>query len=232
LCISSRTARKAPSGCAAGSSIFDALLENASKIKARGNALGTDADLLIYGCDVAQSDAAGRSLIDALSRFTGVDDAGSDDLTGHAALGGDWESEYRVGSITVRATGAAGQVVFVQDGSAQAPSYALVLSDGVTTVGPFAGSVTFSAGALPVEDTTKDRDAPPAEVPPVLDFAPLEAAVVAPAAPSFEPLMPAEFSPGRPDSNFNDILAQTVELKSAQARPLPKLVQPVLSFNE
>ena len=34
---------------------FDSLLKNASKIKGWGNALSGDADILIYGCDVAAS---------------------------------------------------------------------------------------------------------------------------------------------------------------------------------
>src|SRR5262249_37190409 len=45
-------------------------------------------------------------------------------------------------------------------------------------------------------------------------------------------VMPIQFSPGRPDPSFNDILANTVEMKGTQNRPLPKLVQPVLSFND
>ncbi|MBT8445690.1 MAG: DUF4347 domain-containing protein, partial [Gammaproteobacteria bacterium] len=77
---------------------FDSLLGNAGAIKAWGDALAVDADLLIYGCDLAAS-ADGRSLVDALGRLTGADVAASDDLTGAAALGGDWDLEYRTGAI-------------------------------------------------------------------------------------------------------------------------------------
>ncbi len=77
---------------------FDSLLKNGSKIKGWGAALTADADILIYGCNVAQSDS-GRSLVDALARLTGADVAASDDLTGNARLGGDWDLEFHAGQI-------------------------------------------------------------------------------------------------------------------------------------
>jgi hypothetical protein len=77
---------------------FDALLKNASQIKSWGNAFAADADLLIYGCDVAQNDD-GKALVDALSRLTGADVAASENLTGAQAHGADWNLEYRDGAI-------------------------------------------------------------------------------------------------------------------------------------
>ena len=77
---------------------FDSLLKNGSKIKGWGAALTADADILIYGCNVAQSDN-GRSLVDALARLTGADVAASDDVTGNAKLGGDWDLEFHAGQI-------------------------------------------------------------------------------------------------------------------------------------
>jgi hypothetical protein len=77
---------------------FDSLLKNASQIKGWGQALTPGADLLIYGCDVAE-DADGKALVDALSRLTGADVAASENLTGAATKGGDWTLEYRDGSI-------------------------------------------------------------------------------------------------------------------------------------
>ncbi|MFK7829409.1 MAG: DUF4347 domain-containing protein, partial [Congregibacter sp.] len=61
-------------------------------------ALSLDADILIYGCDVA-STSDGAGFVDLLSRLTGADVAASDDLTGAVALGGDWDLEYRAGEI-------------------------------------------------------------------------------------------------------------------------------------
>jgi hypothetical protein len=77
---------------------FESLLENATQIKSWGNALAPGADLLIYGCDVAQN-ADGRALVDALSRLTGADVSASEDLTGSAARGGNWDLEYSTGII-------------------------------------------------------------------------------------------------------------------------------------
>ena len=77
---------------------FDSLLQNATQIRGWSDALRSDADLLIYGCEVAQ-DAAGKSLIDALARLTGADVAASDDVTGASEKGGDWTLEYDTGHI-------------------------------------------------------------------------------------------------------------------------------------
>ncbi len=93
-----------------GASVLDtdALTRRAAEIAAWSGALSTDADVLIYGCDVADT-AAGRALVDALALLTGADVAASDDVTGNAARGGDWILEYRAGSIEAAvAAGAAG----------------------------------------------------------------------------------------------------------------------------
>ncbi|HBJ33285.1 MAG TPA: hypothetical protein DDZ51_00695, partial [Planctomycetaceae bacterium] len=63
-----------------------------------GLSLGVDADILIYGCDLASSED-GRALIDSIAMLTGADVAASDNLTGHSDLGGDWDFEYIVGTI-------------------------------------------------------------------------------------------------------------------------------------
>ena len=43
--------------------------------------------------------ADGKALVDALARLTGADVAASENLTGAAAKGGDWNLEYRTGAI-------------------------------------------------------------------------------------------------------------------------------------
>jgi glucose/arabinose dehydrogenase len=58
--------------------------------------LTADADILFYGCNVA---ANGTQLIEQIDRLTGADVAASDDLTGSAFLGGDWELEATTGAI-------------------------------------------------------------------------------------------------------------------------------------
>jgi len=60
--------------------------------------LSLDADILLYGCDVAQTDK-GQEFVNQISHLTGADIASSSDLTGHADLGGNWEFEYIVGAV-------------------------------------------------------------------------------------------------------------------------------------
>lgn len=61
-------------------------------------ALSEDADLLLYGCDVAAGDA-GAAFISALAAATGADVAASVDATGPALLGGDGQLETSAGTI-------------------------------------------------------------------------------------------------------------------------------------
>ncbi|MDH5191905.1 MAG: DUF4347 domain-containing protein, partial [Gammaproteobacteria bacterium] len=76
----------------------DSLNNYTSQIASWGNALTQKADILIYGCNLAAS-ADGLALLNELGNLTDADIAASDDLTGHAALGGDWELEYSTGMI-------------------------------------------------------------------------------------------------------------------------------------
>ncbi|PAY19121.1 hypothetical protein CKO51_12185, partial [Rhodopirellula sp. SM50] len=60
--------------------------------------LDADADLLIYGCDLASTDD-GRGLVESLAALCDCDVAASDDATGSDSLGGDWDFEYNVGIV-------------------------------------------------------------------------------------------------------------------------------------
>jgi hypothetical protein len=62
------------------------------------SALSADADLLIYGCDVAASEV-GDQFLQQLSSLLAVDIAASDDLTGNKQLGADWSLEYQQGVV-------------------------------------------------------------------------------------------------------------------------------------
>ncbi|MFT4721186.1 MAG: hypothetical protein ACI9SB_002363, partial [Candidatus Azotimanducaceae bacterium] len=62
------------------------------------DSFANDADLLIYGCNLAGS-TQGQDLLSNLSSLTGTDVAASTDLTGQATLGGDWDLEYNSGEI-------------------------------------------------------------------------------------------------------------------------------------
>ena len=63
-----------------------------------GASLTEDGDILIYGCDAAAL-TDGQSLMNSLAALTGADVAASTNQTGTAALGGDWNLEYRTGAI-------------------------------------------------------------------------------------------------------------------------------------
>ncbi len=63
-----------------------------------GSSLTEDGDILLYGCNVA-ADTNGVSFIDQLAQITRADIAASDDLTGSAALAGDWELETSSGQV-------------------------------------------------------------------------------------------------------------------------------------
>ncbi|WP_418138932.1 cadherin domain-containing protein [Marinomonas sp. RS-M-Aa-14] len=75
-----------------------AINQNSTTYAAWGNALSDSGDILLYGCNVAQGDT-GMAFINQLAQVTGADIAASDDLTGSAVLGGDWELERSAGSV-------------------------------------------------------------------------------------------------------------------------------------
>ncbi|MEQ9407984.1 MAG: cadherin domain-containing protein [Fuerstiella sp.] len=69
-----------------------------SAISAWQYSLSDEADVLFYGCNLAAT-ADGRELMHQIAAESTGDVAASDDNTGHAALGGDWDLEYSAGDI-------------------------------------------------------------------------------------------------------------------------------------
>ncbi len=67
------------------------------------DSLTEEADILIYGCNVA-ADAEGIALVDELAEVTGADVAASSDDTGTAEYGGDWTLEYTTGEVITEVT--------------------------------------------------------------------------------------------------------------------------------
>lgn len=65
-------------------------------------ALAPGADLLFYGCNLAAG-AAGKAFVQQVHQLTGADVAASDDLTGGALVGGDWDLECQIGEIETAA---------------------------------------------------------------------------------------------------------------------------------
>ena len=76
--------------------------EHATALAEIGAALSLDGDILIYGCNFGAG-AAGEEAMLALAEATFGDVAASDDLTGAAELGGDWELEAAQGTIETEA---------------------------------------------------------------------------------------------------------------------------------
>lgn len=75
---------------------LDTLKEYTHKLQQWSEALVPNADLLIYGCEVAQGDQ-GRLFVERLGYMIGAKVAASANRNGHPALGGTWDLEVRTG---------------------------------------------------------------------------------------------------------------------------------------
>ena len=71
---------------------------HAGAIASWHNALQEDADILLYGCNLAGGEA-GQGLISSLASLTGADVAASSNDTGHSNYQADWVLEYEHGLI-------------------------------------------------------------------------------------------------------------------------------------
>ena len=67
-------------------------------LQSLGGALKSGGDILLYGCQLAES-AEGQALIDRLHVLTGADIAASTDATGSVSLGRNWTLEVSAGTI-------------------------------------------------------------------------------------------------------------------------------------
>ena len=76
----------------------ETLKQNSTAVTGWGDALSETGDILFYGCDIA-ADGDGHRLLNDIAALTGADVAASNDLTGNAKMGGDWELEYGNGKI-------------------------------------------------------------------------------------------------------------------------------------
>ncbi len=72
--------------------------EYADELRAIGNALTESGDILIYGCEFGEGDVGAQAVAE-LAEATGADIAASNDDTGSADLGGDWDLEVQSGEI-------------------------------------------------------------------------------------------------------------------------------------
>ena len=76
----------------------DTLAGQSEALQGWAQHLAADADILLYGCDIAQGEA-GQALVTELARLTGADIAASTNATGSAEQGGDWVLERQTGRI-------------------------------------------------------------------------------------------------------------------------------------
>ena len=86
-----------------GSDRVDAQLlrSRGAQIAAWGAHLSAEADILLYGCDIAHGETGGK-FIAQLAALTGADIAASTNATGATAQGGDWSLEAATGPIESR----------------------------------------------------------------------------------------------------------------------------------
>ncbi len=85
----------------------ETLAANAELLSTLGASLSEAGDLMLYGCYVGV-DSEGQSFIDSVAELTQADVAASEDLTGAASLGGDWELEAESGVIETAELAVAG----------------------------------------------------------------------------------------------------------------------------
>jgi Domain of unknown function (DUF4347)/Bacterial Ig domain len=121
------------------SSLTQSNLANyANQLQSWSSALTNDADILLFGCDIASGET-GNNFIHQIATLTGADVAASTNLTGNNALGGDWVLEDMTGAI---------EADFAISAESQA-AYSSVLLTPVTQLNSSSGLVlsSFVAGA-------------------------------------------------------------------------------------
>jgi Ca2+-binding RTX toxin-like protein len=116
----------------------NSLKQYQEKLASIGSHLKDTGDILLYGCNVAQGDT-GLQFIEALAKTTGADVAASNDVTGSAALGGNWLLETNTGAIeTASALSANTQATYASSLAAVIP--VVTITAGITPVEGAAGS--------------------------------------------------------------------------------------------
>lgn len=80
------------------------LNNQAEQLQRWAGSLTEEADILLYGCDIAQGET-GQAFITQLATLTGADIAASTNATGAADKGGDWVLESETGLIQAEAFG-------------------------------------------------------------------------------------------------------------------------------
>jgi hypothetical protein len=129
------------------------LQDHAAQLAVISGALNPDADILLYGCDVGVG-SDGAAFIAALAQATDADVAASNDLTGAAALGGDWTLEVSNGQIET-------QVLSAENWNGTLAATAFNFSNGTVTdngtnVTEVINGVTMTATTLDGSNVAND----------------------------------------------------------------------------
>jgi len=124
------------------------------------SALTSDADILIYGCDLAANNS-GVHLLEQLNQLTGADIAASTNLTGNAAHA-DWVLEKNIGHIETQTlinpqqqlawSGVLADVTYINTGSGGS-NYALVPGDFAGQSFQYTSSVTIDRFSVEINKT-------------------------------------------------------------------------------
>jgi Ca2+-binding RTX toxin-like protein len=153
-----------PGAIVLGERVIDtaSLTTRAEDFVAIGRALAPDADLLIYGCNVAEGEA-GKAFLTQLADLTGANVAASDTPTGATHLGGDWNLDVRLGGVQtplLNIPSYAGvlaaptidgfsPILYTEGGGAQAIGSGITFADGSGYAG---GSITFGVSGATSND--------------------------------------------------------------------------------
>jgi VCBS repeat-containing protein len=116
--------------------------------------LSAKADILLYGCDFAAG-TRGQNAVAAFAAATGADVRASEDLTGAAEFGGDWDLEHSVGDIEASAMSVEGWQHTLT--TASASDLTAGLSGATSTVVKPDNTVTFTRVSGP---NSLQNDAP------------------------------------------------------------------------
>jgi len=115
------------------------------KVGMWASALSDDADILLYGCDVAATEE-GQLFVETFAAMTGADVAASVDTTGTENYYGDWDLEHTVGAVETTSAVAHGAV----DGS----SWRGILADEA----PETNTQVYDLAGNPISEAMLDED--------------------------------------------------------------------------
>ncbi|MDY6784627.1 MAG: CHAT domain-containing protein [Cyanobacteriota bacterium] len=126
----------------------DNIGQYSNQIQSWGQGLNPGADILIYACLTALG-VTGDSLLNSIASLSGADVAGSTNVTGSAALGGDWVLERSIGSIEATAPFEAG--VLANYGDSLMTFTVTNTTDNLLTVGSLRNAILL-ANTTPGDD--------------------------------------------------------------------------------